>query len=491
MAKNRKRKASETLHSKSSKKQKEDEVPLGLCLHHLNNDCLMNIFQTFSIKDLVHIAEADDRLLVASREVFRRNFSKSTVDVSNKFTPKIETTSLSAKLIKHFGDLITKLKVVYHKKYSRFNDTLDDAILDKCQPFLLEIEIENGDQLVFHKIVKPFVELRKVSFVSSNVPDVNLHFDKWFPKANTLELKQLKIESKIEKVSKKAPVCENDSESDFESDSKSGIAFYGKHVAALAKSYPTVEHFAISNVPEVYKCENRVRNRDIQKFIQLNPQLRSLFVESDDIDHNTEEVWAEANYSSWSYDGIEIEEYFAECIQKHLTNLEHFHLIWKTGESNDGCEFHFEKLTTLTIEHDIRSGHFYVGTDNVDVLNIVGKSESVGYCVDLLEWNKTAIVVNISGNWCNKMNVTTAMKHFTKMPNLKELRFSYNSPYIQTNHIISVLSGSKTLTKVTLDFDGNMPLFRKASKDFDTRIDVNWEIVSRKNSQLVLLKLNI
>lgn len=65
----------------------------------------------------------------------------------------------------------------------------------------------------------------------------------------------------------------------------------GKPVAILARNYPTIEHFAISNAPVVYKGQNCVRNRDIQKFIELNPQLKSIAsdnIESDGINFNQE-----------------------------------------------------------------------------------------------------------------------------------------------------------------------------------------------------------
>lgn len=70
-------------------------------------------------------------------------------------------------------------------------------ILKQYEESLTDLEIETGDQLIFHKITHPFEELRKISFVSSGVPDVILYFEKWFPKVNTLELKQLKIEKYI------------------------------------------------------------------------------------------------------------------------------------------------------------------------------------------------------------------------------------------------------------------------------------------------------
>lgn len=485
MDKNIKRMVSADINTKLTKHLKEDQVPR--LISDLNVDCLMHIFSTFSIKDLVHVAEAHNSLLTAAQGVFQRNYSKSAVVVSNEFHPKREDTSLSVKLIKHFGAKITKLKVVYLKKYTRFNSMLDDMIVDQCTEILSEIEIENGDELVFHKINKAFQGLHKISFVSSDVPDVLLNFEKWFPKANVLELKKLKIDKLIKKGNEKAAQEGNEvseAESDSGSDSENSGGLYGKPIAALAKHYSAVEHFAISNVPKVYKRDNRVRNRDIEQFIKSNPQLESFFIESDDIDHDYEEYLSEAGYSGWSYDndGIEINEELVECIQNNLTSLENFHLIWKTGASNEGCEIHFKKLSTLTIEYDIRSGHFYVGTDKVDVLNIVGQSDSHNYFADLLGSNKTAKIVSISVLGWNDKHVELARKSIAKMRKLKELQLSYES--LTKQQIIRLLDSSKSLSKLTLDFVRNFK-----SKEIDSDIDlteIGWEVSSHKNTTLVL-----
>lgn len=491
MDKNPKRMASININTQLTKKHKEDKVPK--LITDLNVDCLMQIFSTFSIKDLVHVVEAYSSLLTAAQGVFHKNYSQTVVEVSNVFHPKQQDTSLSVKLIKHFGAKITKLKVVYFKKFGRFNDMLDNVILNQCTQILSEIEIENGDELVFHNIDKAFHGLHKISFVSSDVPNVLLHFEKWFPKAKVLELKKLKIDKKGNKKAAQeyyeVSDAENDSKSETGSDSESSGGFYGKPIAALAKHYPTVEHFAISNVPMVYKRDNRLRNRDIEKFIKLNPQLKSFFIESDDIDHECEGYWSEAGHSVWSYDGIEINEELAECIQENLTNLENFHLIWKTGDSNEGCEIHFKKISTLTVDYDIRSGHFYVGTGNVDVLNIVGQSDSNEYFADLLKSNKTAKIVSITGVKWNDKHVESARKRIAKMSNLRELQLSYES--LTKQQIVRLLNSSTSLSKLTLDFAPNLKSFVSQSKKIDADIDlteIGWES-SHKNTRLVLNRI--
>lgn len=37
-------------------------------------------------------------------------------------------------------------------------------------------------------------------------------------------------------------------------------------------------------------------------------------MESDNIDHDTEDMWGKGGNNSWSYDGIEVEPYLAERI---------------------------------------------------------------------------------------------------------------------------------------------------------------------------------
>lgn len=485
----------------------------------LNDDCLMEIFIKLSMEELVYVAEASTSLLSAARGTFQRNFSKLLVEVSNEFHPKSEDMSLSIKLLKHFGGQIKKLKVVYHKKCSRFNDILEDMILDRCNAILSEIVIVNGDELVFHRVVKPFQELLKMSFVRSNIPDVLLHFEKWFPKAKVLELKEVKVDRSLQKYDENAAQkvnnetdssdntsvdvsssadsepesgAESDAGSYFErdEDNESGIDLE-KPLAALAKHYPTIEHFAISNVPMAYdNRENRVRNSDIVLFIELNPQLKSLFIESDDIDHDSEYLWARVGYRNWSYDGIEIEYDLVDCILQNLTSLEDFHLIWKTGKmSGTDFQIYFERLKTLTIEYHIVNGECCILTDNIDVLNIVERSHRNGVCADLLKSNRSAKIVSMTGiNWKSR-NAKNALKIMAKMPNLKELQLSFKS--LKMEQVTNLLNNCMSLSKLTLDFDRDLQLY-ESSKEYyaDTDLsEMGWTISSNKKIQLELKRV--
>ncbi|XP_037028593.1 uncharacterized protein LOC119068862 [Bradysia coprophila] len=532
----------------------QHKVPSSMTvITDLNDDCLMEIFSTLSMKELAYVAEANISLVSAAQGTFQRNFGKVVVEVSNEFDPKSESTSLSMKLLKHFGGQIKKLKVVFYKKYSRFNDILEDIILDRCKGILVEIEIVDGDELLFHKIDEPFQELIKLRFVRSNIPDVFLHFESWFPKVKALELKEVKIdgpnadENAAQKDYKKtdsrnatADVGSNtdsDGESESESyagsdrnndaeihsqsdagshpgsdpdydagsssfsetdhdytasnDSEIGNCFTEKPLLALFKHYPTIEHFAVSNIPMAYNRENRVRNRDIMAFIELNPQLKSLFIESDDIDHESEDLWSKVGYRNWTYDGIQIEYELVDCILQNLTSLENFHLVWKTGVMSSGdFQIYIEKLTTLTIEYDIVNGDCCVITDNLDVLNIVERSDSRSYCADILKDNRSAKSVTISGiNWKNN-NAKFALKAITKMQNLKDLQLSCRT--LKKQQIISLLKSCKSLSKLVLDFDRDLSLYEASSKEFYTDgefSEMGWTISSNENIQLEMTRV--
>lgn len=476
-----------------TKKRREDEVPVTI----LNIECLMKICSTFSVSDLVCVAEAHGSLLEAAQGAFERNYSTSVIEVTNEFHPKSESTSFSVKLIKHFGAKITKLKVVYLKKYRRYNGMLDDMIIDRCTETLSDIEIENGDELVFHKIDIAFQELRKISFVSSDVPDILLNFEMWFPKANVLELKGLKIDKFTELKQRAAHEGNEARDSGSPESDSSGGYWYGKPIAVLAKHYPTVEHFAISNVSMVYKRDardERLSNRDVEKFIKANPQLKSFFIETDDIDHECEDYLSEAGYSTFSYDGIEIDEHMVERIQQSLKSLENFHLIWKSGRYSEGFEIHFKRLSTLTVEYSIRGGRIRVTTDKVDVLNIVEEDndpDSHAQIAHLLHGNKTAKSVTILGFGIKKTHVRNAFQIMANMPNLMELQLTHIE--LEKQVIISLLDSCKSLMKLTIDIGQYSPLYEASPRGIDSGIDlmsIGWALSSSKNAQLVLNRVN-
>lgn len=168
MDRSKKRKATEELTQEVDKKSKT--VKVSLKLHDINDKCLIAIFKYLSMIDLVNIVEYDKRFIEPAKDAFSQKFINSKVSVSNEYESKTEKTTFSLNLLNHFGDQITKLKVVYGKK-RKFNKLLESTINAKCHKTLLEINFENADGDTMQKITHPF-EIRSAVYFCSSAQEI-------------------------------------------------------------------------------------------------------------------------------------------------------------------------------------------------------------------------------------------------------------------------------------------------------------------------------
>lgn len=456
MDRSKKRKATEELTQEVDKKSKT--VKVSLKLHDINDKCLIAIFKYLSMIDLVNIVEYDKRFIEPAKDAFSQKFINSKVSVSNEYESKTEKTTFSLNLLNHFGDQITKLKVVYGKK-RKFNKLLESTINAKCHKTLLEINFENADGDTMQKITHPFEKVQIVRFVGGPLCNLVPELGKWFPNAYGLELKLMK-----------------------------SVPHDKDYNKAFMKHFPSLTHFAVSNAD---KGKRDITQRDIIQFIDLNPQITSLYVENDDrlpkgaIDFS----WKRSGFDG----GIQIgDDSFLRDVNEILPNLQKLHVIWKQrilyGDSHG---LHFKNLKELTLEYYLSHCLFDIVTNELDVLNIIGGD--LVMCHDIIKINNNAKALNISGNWCEDKYFNQMTKAAVKMPRLNELKLSYPSKGAKVDEIVSLLTGCHQLSKLTVILEhfneNDRKKFINDCKNAAAVLDEKWKIAIAPKRQLMFEKI--
>lgn len=153
-----------------SRKIPKPDSPLPL--NEIDENCLNENSEKWSIDDLVNIVENNNSLANAARDIFDKRFGTLQINVSNKFDVKTETILSSVKLLKHFGALIKKLKVVYLPTYCRYDKMLEDAIIANCSKTIVEMEIINATKFTLHEISEPFENVRTIHFRNGTICDI-------------------------------------------------------------------------------------------------------------------------------------------------------------------------------------------------------------------------------------------------------------------------------------------------------------------------------
>lgn len=214
----------------STKKSKPDKM--SPTLQHLQSELLTKIFAFLSPEELVNIAELKVFDPVVLSAIFKKQFGETLILVNNKYD-RDNGESKSKKLLKHFGDSITKLEVIYINEYIKHNMVIDGIIIKQCVKSLLEIHFYGADVDTLLQVREPFLNVRIVRFDFSRIRGLLRNFCKWFPNAHTLKW----IRS---------------------------VPIYDRIGDTFQQNFPNIKHFEIDD-PRFFKA-----------FAVLNPQLESL-----------------------------------------------------------------------------------------------------------------------------------------------------------------------------------------------------------------------
>lgn len=375
-------------------------------LQDLNEDCLIMIFKNLSEFDLVNIVEYDDHFQSAALEVFRKNFARRRVEISNER----DTVNLFVKLIKYFGNQIHELVVHYSEDYHRFDKLIDDAICLYCGETLREIVFMGTDRCALIDITEPFKNVSTVSFIGGRPCDLISEFDKWFPMAHTLKLILLN---------------------------------YGKHIIKLNRQCPALQNIEYAK----YFDNQNHQNSDtlINSIMNMNPQLRTLRIEL----HLT-------NKHALAIYLVDLRTILAGS---RLTNLWNLHFVFEYEGYIIAPPFHFESLKNLTISltNSMMLKHLPWKTDSLDSfkLNVCLLEQG---SVEFITNNRNVKMLELNGEWTSDAVFSEVLNQLQLLPQLVELSISYrhlgfrqHEAVLQNDEmILSLLKFCRTINKLTV-----------------------------------------
>lgn len=224
------------------KKPKIDRV-VPLQLVDINEDCLQAIFEYLNVRNLINVAETDDRFIPAACSVFSRYHRKKSVSVcfydeenANELVIEASTTVI---FLRHFGHLISKLSL-YHLSIIDPDAAIQLSIFKHCSTSLAELSLNLFEEKDFHAIEQPFTNVKRLSinkcWLNSNLSLLS----KWFPDLSSLSLN----------------------------------CVYQLHSQTIAH-FPQLKHLKIID------HFNDIDLGTINKMLHCNPQLESLVFERD------------------------------------------------------------------------------------------------------------------------------------------------------------------------------------------------------------------
>lgn len=293
----------------------------------LNSDCLLQIFTLLTKTNSMSIADYDEEVLDAFRDIFKTKFSQKIFDISNDPVFNETGESKTKKRIVEFGDEMTILNLTYLQKFRQYDNFIESAIIQHCRT-LKVIRFENANCRAMIGISKPFEQIDKVEFVSSQFGALISNFSKWFPNATSL-----KLINQIRQTSEQRQLLE--------------------------RYHPKLEHFEIQNfkTPDYNKdvTEGNFNDKNLNNFIKFNPQLTSLKIIGD----------AKADMM----DGITFDDFLLITIGK-LENLKTLNISFDMTRVYFSIEIRCNTLKKLII--NARDGRnavtFPISFDSVDIL---------------------------------------------------------------------------------------------------------------------------
>lgn len=164
----------------------QNPIEMSLNLLEINDDCLLEIFTYLTVTELTNVASACTRLQTIARDLFSLRHKSNCVEIDmNSIACRPQTFLLRVvkrrnrnfsqyskrlqqliAIFRHFGDLLTKLKVVFLDSVERFyNDVVVNMMVLYCTDQLEQLELINCELSspgVFHNARTLFGELKEL-----------------------------------------------------------------------------------------------------------------------------------------------------------------------------------------------------------------------------------------------------------------------------------------------------------------------------------------
>lgn len=188
-------------HSTNNPKKMKTESTTKIT--DLNADCFGHIFDHLRFRDLLNVADLNEKATEAAELVFTRRYSNYNVVLCGHETSRsieiddntleitITTASQCANVLRNFGDVIGKLKLLnFNGKVfaDRRWAELRRLINEKCTKHVTVLELSNCDRHLLADIENVFECVGVLKIACSQVGEKFMDLSKWFPQLRTLEL---------------------------------------------------------------------------------------------------------------------------------------------------------------------------------------------------------------------------------------------------------------------------------------------------------------
>lgn len=154
----------------------------------LIDDCLEPIFLMLTREDLANVAEANRRFIDKACYAFARNYAEKPFE-SGYDECDTNTYIQSMNVIKHFGEMITKLDLYDSHDDCDYNQNITDALFAKCNSNITDICFDQVDQHTLNKIHHPFPNLINLNIYGLTLPQKIAQLNRWFPNVTKLILR--------------------------------------------------------------------------------------------------------------------------------------------------------------------------------------------------------------------------------------------------------------------------------------------------------------
>lgn len=158
----------------------------------VNDDCLSTIFEFLDVNDLVNIAEADERLVLAATQAFsRRHRNKEIVcnsqnhDTSDRF----HENNFASDFLRHFGPFISRLSLTL----CGLPGENDKSIQKYCLKSLVNLKLRYCSVDDFESMTKPFSKVKQLEIFHSRLGQRLSKINLWFPALERLELRCVEV----------------------------------------------------------------------------------------------------------------------------------------------------------------------------------------------------------------------------------------------------------------------------------------------------------
>lgn len=174
----------------------------------MNVDCLLLIFDKLDLPALANVAETNKDFSHLAAFVFQRRYSNKTIKIMGSFsigsmkhiyytndTLEIQDNETVPKMLRHFGHLITSLKVEFYFVFDSEIKNINRNINRYCSDSLVNLDVHSGHEDFFDDMIKPFNAVQSVSVRGrfNSLGSKTLNLNELYPAMINLSLKNIKV----------------------------------------------------------------------------------------------------------------------------------------------------------------------------------------------------------------------------------------------------------------------------------------------------------